>query len=162
MVEDVVVASVAALLVTLSFPFYLYGAWIIIDEETVTWGVLRHHLSYIFVGLTLNTVPVVTWMAPRLLQQLGGFAALHAFFGVQAYAFLAFALTGIVPILRAKREYNLYNDPDPSLDIDDIHENMGAWRMRLRAGVAGYVLCWLVAWVLGVIRWSMRYPDLPF
>lgn len=155
------VASVAALLVTLSFPFYIYGAWIIIDAETVTWGVLRHHLSYIGVGLTLNTVPVATWMVPRLFQQLGGFAALHAFFGVQAYAFLAFALTGIVPILRAKREYNLYNDPDPSLDIDDIHEDMGAWRMRLRAGVAGYVLCWLVAWVLGVARWATRYPELP-
>ncbi|MCF2207861.1 hypothetical protein KI372_07865 [Halobacterium salinarum] len=162
MVEDVAVATLAAALVTLSFPFYIYGAWIIIDADPVTWGVLRHHLSYIIVGLTLNTVPVVTWMAPRLLGQLGGFAALHAFFGVQAYAFLVFALTGIVPILRAKRQYNLYNDPEPSLEIDDIHENMGAWRLRLRAGVAGYVLCWLVAWVLGLARYVIRYPEFPF
>jgi hypothetical protein len=161
MVEDVAVATVAGLLVTLSFPFYIYGAWIIIEAEPVTWGVLRHHLSYIFVGLTLNTVPVVVWMVPRLFEQLGGFAALHAFFGVQAYAFLAFALTGIVPILRAKHEYNLYNDPNRDIDLDEIHENMGAWRMRLRAGVVGYVVCWLVAWVLGVIRYAMRYPEIP-
>jgi hypothetical protein len=161
MVEDVAVATVAGLLVTLGFPFYLYGAWIIIEAEPVTWGVLRHHLAYIFVGLTLNTVPVVLWMIPRLFEQLGGFAALHAFFGVQAYALLAFALTGIVPILRAKREYNLYNDPDQDVDLDEIHEKMGAWRMRLRAGVLGYVLCWLVAWVLGVIRYVLRYPELP-
>jgi hypothetical protein len=161
MVEDVAVATVAALLVTASFPFYLYGAWIIIDSETVTWGVLRHHLAYIFTGLTLNTVPVLFWMVPRLFDQLGGFAALHAFFGVQAYAFLAFALTGIVPILRAKREYDLYNDPDQDIDIDDIHENMGAWRMRLRAGVAGYVVCWLIAWVVGVVRYALKYPAIP-
>ncbi|NIB98975.1 hypothetical protein [Halobacterium sp. R2-5] len=157
MVEDVTVASVAAVLVTASFPCYLYGAWIIIDAETVTWGTLRHHLSYIFVGLALNTVPVVVWMVPQLFDQLGGFAVLHAFFGVQAYALLAFALTGIVPILRAKREYNLYNDPDQDVDLDEIHENMSAWRLRLRAGVVGYVLCWLAAWVLGVARFVMKY-----
>ncbi|CQH51469.1 uncharacterized protein HHUB_1735 [Halobacterium hubeiense] len=157
MVEDVTVASVAALLVTASFPCYLYGAWIIIDAETVTWGTLRHHLAYIFVGLALNTVPVVFWMVPALVDQLGGFAVLHAFFGVQAYALLAFALTGIVPILRAKREYNLYNDPDQDVDLDEIHENMSAWRLRLRAGVVGYVLCWLVAWVLGVAQFVTKY-----
>jgi hypothetical protein len=160
MVEDVTVASVASLLVTASFPFYIYGAWIIIDSETVTWGVLRHHLSYIFVGLTLNTVPVVAWMIPKLFEQLGGFAAVHAFFGLQAYAFLAFALTGIVPILRAKRQHNLYHEPDQSIDVSEIHENMDAWRLRLRAGVIGYVVCWLIAWVLGVIRFAMRYSVL--
>jgi hypothetical protein len=157
MVEDVTVASVAGLLVTASFPFYLYGAWIIIDTETVTWATLRHHLAYIFVGLALNTVPVVVWMVPQLVDQFGGFAALHAFFGVQAYAFLAFALTGIVPILRAKREYNLYHEPDKDVDLGEIHEHMDSWRLRLRAGVVGYVLCWLIAWILGVARFAMKY-----
>ncbi|MXR21131.1 DUF7321 family protein [Halobacterium bonnevillei] len=157
MVEDVVVAGVAGAMVTASFPFYIYGAWIIIDAETVYWATLRHHLAYIFVGLTLNTVPVVAWMLPRLFDQLGGFAALHAFFGVQAYALLVFALTGIVPILRAKREYNLYNDPDQDVDLDEIHENMDDWRKRLRAGVVGYVVCWLIAWVLGVARFAVKY-----
>ncbi|MFC3478690.1 DUF7321 family protein [Halobacterium litoreum] len=161
MVEDVVVASVAAAMVTASFPLYLYGAWIIIEAEPVTWGDLRHHLSYIFAGLALTTVPVLFWMLPRLFDQLGGFAVMHAFFGVQAYAFLAFALTGIVPILRAKREYNLYHEPDRDVDLDEIHENMGAWRLRLRAGVIGYVVCWLAAWVLGVIRFVLKYPSLP-
>ena len=157
MVEDVTVATAAAAMVTASFPFYIYGAWVILDADTVTWGVLTHHLKFIFVGLGLNTVPVVAWMVPRLFDQLGGFAVLHAFFGVQAYALLVFALTGIVPILRAKREYNLYHDPDPSVDIGEIHENMDAWRLRLRAGVAGYVVCWLVAWVLGVARYVLKY-----
>ncbi|MFB6068519.1 MAG: hypothetical protein ABEJ90_01160 [Halobacterium sp.] len=157
MVEDATVAVVAAAMVTASFPFYVYGAWIIIDNDPVTWGVLRHHLAHIFVGLTLNTVPVAVWMIPRLFDQLGGFAVLHAFFGVQAYAFLAFALTGIVPILRAKREYNLYHDPDRDVDLGDIHEDMDAWRLRLRAGVAGYVVCWLAAWILGVIRLFLKY-----
>lgn len=151
------VASVAAAMVTASFPFYVYGAWVVVDAETVTWATLKRHLAYIFVGLALNTVPVVAWMIPRLFDQLSGFAALHAFFGVQAYALLAFALTGIVPILRAKREYNLYHDPDQDVDLDDIHENVDAWRLRLRAGVVGYVVCWLVAWVLGVARFVLKY-----
>ena len=58
MVADWVVATVVAVLVTASFPFYLYGAWIIVDAETVTWAVLTHHLRYIGVGLALTTVPV--------------------------------------------------------------------------------------------------------
>lgn len=160
MVEDVTIASVAAAMVTASFPCYLYGAWIIVDTETVTWGTLTHHLAYIFTGLVLNTVPVAVWMVPKLFDQLGGFAVLHAFFGVQAYAFLAFALTGIVPISRAKHEYDLYNDPTKSVDLDEIHENMDAWRLRLRAGVVGYVVCWLVAWVLGVARFVLKYQVL--
>jgi hypothetical protein len=157
MVEDVTVATVAAAMVTASFPCYLYGAWIIIDTETVTWGTLVHHLAYIFTGLVLNTVPVVAWMIPKLFDQLGGYAVVHAFFGVQAYALLAFALTGIVPIFRAKYEYDLYNDPDQSVDLDEIHEDMDAWRLRLRAGVIGYVVCWIVAWVLGIARFVLKY-----
>lgn len=157
MVENATIATVAAAMVTASFPCYLYGAWIVVDAETVTWDVLVHHLSYIFLGLALNTIPVVVWMIPNLFDQLGGFAVLHAFFGVQAYALLAFALTGIVPIFRAKREYDLYHDPDQSVDLSAIHENMDAWRLRLRAGVAGYVVCWIIAWVLGIARFVLKY-----
>ena len=52
-VADETIAVVAMLLVTGSFPFYLYGAWIMIDAETVTWDVLVYHLKFIVTGLTL-------------------------------------------------------------------------------------------------------------
>jgi len=95
MVDESVIAAVAGLSVTASFPFLLYGAWIMIDTETVTWTVLMRHLRYIGVGLVLTTVPIVGWMIPRLFVHLSGLAVIHAFLGVQAYALLAFALTGI-------------------------------------------------------------------
>lgn len=157
MVEAVVWATIALVLVTVSFPFYLYGAWIIIENDPVTWAVLIRHLKYIVTGLVLTTGPVLTWMAPRLLDQLTGFQAMHAVFGVQAYAFLLFALTGIVRIFQAKRRYNLYGEPEQELDIDELSENMGAWRFRLRLGVIGYVLCWLIAYVLGVAQFALDY-----
>ncbi|WP_336345067.1 DUF7321 family protein [Halalkalicoccus ordinarius] len=157
MVEPVVWATLAALAVTASFPFYLYGAWIIIENEPVTWSVLVRHLSFILVGLALTTGPVLGWMAPRLLDQLTGFAAMHAVFGLQAYAFLVFALTGIVRIFQAKYEHDLYGDPGQEVAIDDLHENMSAWRFRLRVGVAGYVLCWLIAYLLGIAQYVVRY-----
>lgn len=157
MVADATIATVVAILVTASFPFFCYGAWVMIDTEVITWAVLVYHLKFIAVGLVLTTVPMVIWMMPRLFQQLGGFAAIHAFFGLQAYALLVFALTGIVPILRAKIEYNLYNEPDPDLALEDIHEDMPVWRRRLRVGVAGFVLLWLIAWVLGIARFIVRY-----
>lgn len=157
MASETVVATVAALMVTVSFPFYLYGAWVMLDAETVTWDVLVYHLKFIVVGLTLNTVPVVTWMGPRLLEQLGGLSALHAFLGLQAYAMLAFALTGIVRIFQAKRAANLYHDPDQGLELSDLHENMGAWRGRLRIGVFGYVLFWIGAYVIGIYRYVVEY-----
>lgn len=157
MVEPVVWATLAALTVTVSFPFYLYGAWIIIENEPVTWSVLVRHLSFILVGLALTTGPVLGWMAPRLLDQLTGFAAMHAVFGLQAYAFLVFALTGIVRIFQAKYEHDLYGDPDQEIAIDDLHENMPAWRFRLRVGVAGYVLCWLIAYVIGIAQYALSY-----
>jgi hypothetical protein len=144
-------------MVSASLPFYLYGAWIMIDSETVTWEVLVRHLSFIFPGLILTTIPVVTWMIPRLLGQLTGLAALHAIFGLQAYALLVFALTGIVRIFQAKRAANLYDDPDQDVDLDDLHENMGAWRGRLRIGVFGYVLFWFGAWLLGLYRYVVGY-----
>ncbi|WP_267642931.1 DUF7321 family protein [Haloarchaeobius amylolyticus] len=157
MVGDTTIATVALALVTASFPFYLYGAWIMIDADVVTWGVLTYHLKFIVTGLVLNTVPVVTWMAPRLFEQLGGLAALHAFLGLQAYALLVFALTGIYRILRAKMRYNLYNDPDQDVDLDELGEDMSHWRRRLRIGVFGYVVFWLLAYVLGVGRYLIRY-----
>jgi hypothetical protein len=157
MVSESTVATGVAALVTASFPFYLYGAWYILDSETVTWEILVRHLQIIAVGLTLNTVPVVTWMLPRLVEKLGGVYALHAVFGLQAYAMLVFALTGIVRIFQAKYEANLYRDPDPDVDIGELHENMGAWRGRLRLGVAGYVVFWLLAWVIGVYQYFTTY-----
>jgi len=157
MVEDVTIATLAALSVTASFPFFLYGAWIMIDAETVTWDVLTHHLKFIAVGLTLTTVPMVSWMIPRLFDQLGGLSALHAFLGLQAYALLLAGLTGIARIFQAKRNADLYANPDQDIDLDDLHENMSAWRARLRMGVFGYTLFWIAAWLVGVYRYALRY-----
>ena len=153
MVSEATTATLAGLSVTASLPFYLYGAWIVIDAETVTWTVLLRHLKFIVVGLVLTTVPVAGWMAPRLMDQFGGLAVLHAVLGLQAYAMLAFALTGIVRIFQAKHAANLYRDPDQDVDLNDLHENMGAWRGRLRIGVFGYVLFWLGAYLIGVVRY---------
>jgi len=155
---ETTIATVAAIAVTCSFPFYLYGAWIVIDNDPVTWSVLTRHLTYILTGLTLNTVPVATWMMPRLFQQLGGVAALHAFLGLQAYAMLAFALTGIVRIFLAKRRHDLYHDYDADVLLDEIgSENMAFWRRRLRIGVFGYVIFWLLAYIVGVARYLTKY-----
>ena len=159
MVSETVIATVVALVVTASFPFYLYGAWIVLDEEVVTWSVLMRHLKYIVVGLLLTTVPVLTWMIPRFYDQLGGFAALHAFLGLQAYAMLLVALTGIVRIFQVKRRHDMYEEgtTDRDVAIDDLHEHMSAWRSRLRIGVAGYVLFWLLTWVAGMVRFFIDY-----
>jgi hypothetical protein len=157
MVSDSAVAAVAALMVTSSLPFYLYGAWVMIDAEVVTWDVLVYHLKIIVPGLVLNTVPVVAWMLPRLLDQLGGVIVFHAILGLQAYALLAFALTGIVRIFQVKRGADLYDDPTRDVDLNDLHPNMSAWRGRLRAGVFGYVLFWLLAWLLGLYQFISQY-----
>ena len=157
MVSETTIATLTALSVTASLPFFLYGAWIMLQTETVTWDVLIYHLKFIAVGLTLTTVPMVTWMMPRLLDQLGGLSALHAVFGLQAYALLVFALTGIVRIFQAKRAADLYRDPDQDIDLSDLHENMSAWRGRLRIGVFGYVTFWFGAWLIGLYRYFLRY-----
>jgi len=34
---------------------------------------------------------------------------------------------------------------------------MGAWRFRLRMGVFGYVILWLLAWVVGTVRYVIFY-----
>lgn len=157
MASDALVATAVLLVVTASLPFYLYGAWYILEQEVVTWDVLIHHLKFIAVGLTLTTVPVVAWMVPRFADQFGGLAAVHAFLGVQAYALLVVALTGIVRIFQVKRAHDLYADPDQDVDISELHENMSAWRGRLRLGVFGYVILWLLAWGLGVVRYLGMY-----
>lgn len=160
MVSDALVATVVLAVITASFPFYLYGAWYILDQEIVTWAVLVHHLKFIAVGLVLTTVPVLAWMAPRFLDQIGGLSAVHAFLGLQAYAMLVVALTGIVRIFQVKRAHDLYGNPDPGVDIGTLHENMSAWRGRLRMGVVGYVIFWLLAWIVGVVRYALRYLHL--
>jgi len=152
MVEDALVAALVGLSVTTSLPFFLYGAWIMVDAETVTWDTLVYHLKFIGVGLALTTVPLVGWMIPRLFNQLSGLAVIHAFFGLQAYALLGFGLTGIARIFQAKRNANLYSDPDRDVDLDDLHENMGHWRTRLRVGVFGYTVLWIAAWLSGLYR----------
>ena len=157
MVSTAVTASAALVVVTASLPLYLKGAGIILNAEYVSWAVLTRHLRYIGAGLVCTTVPVVGWMAPRLLQQLGGLAALHAFLGLQAYALLLFALTGIARILQVKREADLYRDPDPDVDISELHPDMDAWRGRLRVGVFGYLVFWLLAYLVGVVRFVEMY-----
>ncbi|MFB6243154.1 MAG: hypothetical protein ABEH80_03560 [Halobaculum sp.] len=159
MVADRTIATVAAVMVSASFPFYLYGAWIMIDRESehVTWEILTRHLKFIFPGLVLTTVPVATWMVPRLFGQLEGLAMLHAFLGLQAYALLGFGLTGIVRIFQVKRSADLYDVSDPDVNLNDLHENMSAWRGRLRIGVFGYVILWMLAYAVGVYRFTLLY-----
>ncbi|MFH5798493.1 hypothetical protein [Haladaptatus sp. CMAA 1911] len=160
MVSDAAIATVVALVVTASFPFYLYGAWIIIESDPVTWAVLTRHLKFIVVGLLLTTVPFLMWMLPRFIDHFGGgLAAVHAFLGLQAYAMLILALTGIIRIFQVKRAHDLYGTPNPEMDISELHENMDAWRWRLRAGVAGYIVFWLLAWTLGVARFFVLHTD---
>ena len=156
--DDATVATIVAIAVTASFPCFLYGAWIMIDAEAVTWDVLTYHLKFIVTGLALTTVPLLVWMLPRLFQQLGGVSALHAFLGLQAYAMLAFGFTGIVRIFRAKREHDLYHDYDEDVLLDEIgSDRMDHWRSRLRIGVFGYVIFWLLAYVVGIARYALRY-----
>ncbi|MFC6973926.1 hypothetical protein ACFQL1_03405 [Halomicroarcula sp. GCM10025709] len=158
MVSDGVVATVVLASVTLSFPCFVYGAYYIIETEPVTWDVLLHHLKFVVTGLVLTTVPMVTWMMPRLPDQLGGVSAVHAYLGLQAYALLAFGGTGIVRIFRAKKEHDLYNDYDEDLLLDEIGgETMDHWRSRLRIGVFGYVIFWMLAYVVGLARYVLRY-----
>jgi hypothetical protein len=161
---DASVAALVAVAVTLALPCFLYGAWIMLDTEEVTWGVLTYHLKFIFTGLTLTTVPLVFWMAPRLFGwwgypgQLGGYAILHAVLGLQAYAMLVFAGTGIVRIFRAKWEHNLYHDYDQDVLLSEIGgERMDHWRTRLRIGVFGYTFFWILAWLTGLSRFVARY-----
>jgi hypothetical protein len=155
---EAVVATVVFVAVTLSFPCFLYGAYIVVYNDPVTWNVLVRHLKVILTGLALTTVPMLVWMVPRLFEQFNGAALVHAFLGLQAYAMLLFGGTGIVRIFRAKREHDLYHDYDEELLLDEIgSENMDHWRSRLRIGVFGYVFFWLLAYAVGVLRYLTRY-----
>ncbi|WP_424018302.1 DUF7321 family protein [Halorientalis pallida] len=156
--SDAMIATLVLVAVSLSFPCFLYGAWIMIDAEDVTWGVLTHHLKFIGTGLTLTTVPMVLWMAPRLFDQMAGAAAIHAFLGLQAYAMLAFGFTGIVRVFRAKWEHDLYHDYDEDVLLDEIgSDRMQFWRRRIRIGVFGYTFFWILAYVVGVGRYAIKY-----
>jgi hypothetical protein len=152
------VASVVLVLVTLSFPCFVVGAKIVLYNDPVTWSVLRRHLTWIGAGLTLTTVPMLVWMMPRLPDQFGGASAVHAMLGLQAYAMLAFGFTGIVRVFMAKREHDLYHDYDQDVLLDEIGgDTMDHWRSRIRIGVFGYVLFWILAYVVGVMRFVFRY-----
>ncbi|ACV49207.1 MULTISPECIES: DUF7321 family protein [Halomicrobium] len=157
-VSDALVATIVFLAVTASLPCFLYGAYYIIETEPVTWGVLMHHLKFVVTGLVLTTVPMLGWMLPRLPDQFGGLSALHAVLGLQAYAMLLFGMTGIVRIFKAKYEHDLYEEYDQDLLLDEIGgDRMDHWRSRLRIGVFGYVIFWLLAYVVGVVRYVIRY-----
>jgi hypothetical protein len=157
--SDPAMATLVVLSVTISFPCFLYGAWIMIDSDPITWDILVWHLKYIFVGLALTTVPMVFWMLPRLLD--GGFFGIrvfHAVIGLHAYAFLLFALTGIVRIFRAKWEHDLYHDYDEDVLLGEIGgDRMDHWRARLRIGVVGYVVLWIAAYLTGMGWYLVRY-----
>ncbi|MFB6083902.1 MAG: hypothetical protein ABEJ94_06635 [Halorientalis sp.] len=156
--SDASIATLVLVAVSLSFPCFLYGAWIMIDAEQVTWGVLMHHLKFIGTGLTLTTVPMLLWMMPRLFEQMAGAAAIHAFLGLQAYAMLTFGFTGIVRVFRAKVEHDLYHDYDEDVLLDEIgSDRMQFWRRRIRIGVFGYVFFWILAYVVGLSRYVIRY-----
>jgi len=153
-----VISTVVLVAVTLSLPCFLYGAYYIIETEPVTWGVLMHHLKFVVTGLVLTTVPLLFWMAPRLPDQFGGLSALHAILGLQAYAMLAFGFTGIVRIFRAKFEHYLYEEYDEDVLLDEIGgPTMSHWRSRVRIGVFGYVIFWILAYVVGLARFVIRY-----
>ena len=156
--SDASIATLVVVAVTISFPCFLYGAWLMIDNDPVTWDVLLRHLSFILTGLALTTIPLLFWMLPKLLDQFYGFSVLHAVVGLHAYAFLAFGFTGIVRIFRAKWEHDLYHDYDEELLLEEIGgDRMDHWRSRLRIGVAGYVTLWLVAYVSGLAQYVTKY-----
>jgi hypothetical protein len=158
LLTDAAIATVVFVAVTLSFPCFLYGAYYIIEQDPVTWDVLMHHLKFIVTGLALTTIPMLVWMIPRLFEQFNGAALVHAFLGLQAYAMLAFGGTGIVRIFRAKRRHDLYNEYDEDVILDEIgEENFDHWRSRLRIGVFGYVFFWILAYLVGVVRYVSIY-----
>lgn len=123
---------------------------------------MKRHLIVVTVGLALTTVPLVTWMVPKFWSQRSGVAVVHTFIGLQAYAFFVLAATGIVRILRTKwASAEFRTATDFELDaLDDEEHDLGHWRGRLRIGVIGYTVLWLVAYLTGVLRYVTKY-DLP-
>ncbi|MEF8774157.1 MAG: hypothetical protein V5A23_04010 [Halobacteriales archaeon] len=159
MVSDLALATAALVVVSASFPVFLKGAGVVLNAETVTWEVLVRHLTFIGIGLTLTTVPILVWMLPRFSRMVGARRLLfvHTFLGVQAYALLLFAMTGIYRVFTEKRRAERYRDPDPDDDLNDLHPNMSAWRGRIRLGVFGFLFFWLLTYVAGVVRFWLIY-----
>jgi len=164
MVTDGTTATLVVLAVSLSLPCFLYGAWLMLVHEPITWRVLRRHLAVVGIGLALTTVPLVGWMIPKLWSQLTGFAVVHAFLGLQAYAFFGLAATGIVRILRAKWTSDAYRRAS-TFDLDELEAetgdlDLGHWRARLRIGVVGYTSFWMLAFLTGIVRYAIKYQPL--
>jgi hypothetical protein len=159
MVDSFVVGTVALLVVSAAFPAFLKGAGVVLNAERVTWDVLVRHLKFIAVGLGLTTLPILAWMLPRFSEQVGARRVLflHAFLGAQAYAMLLVGLTGIYRVFTTKREAERYRDPDPDTDLNDLHPNMSAWRGRIRIGVFGFLVFWLLAYLAGLYRYWVIY-----
>ncbi|NIQ56859.1 MAG: hypothetical protein GWN85_26355, partial [Gemmatimonadetes bacterium] len=53
-----------------------------------------------------------------------------------------------------------YHAPDPDIELSELHEDMDKWRSRLRVGVFGYVVLWLLAWLLGLAQYALLYDPL--
>ena len=158
MVDERTIATVAFIAVSLSLPLYLHGVWIILRSEEVTWSVLMAHLRSVVPAVMLTAVPVALWMIPRSLTWgFSGLVTVHIFFALQAYALLLIGLWGIVPIFRAKHRHNLYRAPDQDIDLDELDERMPHWRRRLRLGVFGHLLMWLIAYLLGALIYVRSY-----
>ncbi|MFW6448435.1 MAG: DUF7321 family protein [Halobacteriota archaeon] len=152
MVSEALLATATVVLVTLSFPLYLHGIWIILRAEVVTWRVLMRHLRSIGLALACTAVPVAGWMVPALFGgRFTSTVGVHVFLALQSYAFLALGLWGIVPIYRAKRRHNLYHEPDPDVDLTDLDDRMSHWRRRLRIGVFGHLVLWVLAYLVGLL-----------
>ena len=161
--SDGTIAILVLVAVTLSLPCFLYGAWLMIVSDPITWGILKRHLAVVSLGLALTTVPLVTWMIPKFWSQRSGIAVVHAFLGVQAYAFFVLAATGIVRIFRAKwasAEYRNASDFDLDALDGEGEADLGHWRTRLRIGVVGYTALWLMAYLTGVLRYVFKYNPL--
>lgn len=158
MVSDQTLATIAFVAVSLSLPLYLHGIWVILSSEQVTWTVLMRHLRSVLPALGLTTVPMFVWMLPRSISVgFSGLVATHIFLALQSYALLLIGIWGIIPIFRAKRQYNLYREPEPDVDLAELDERMSVWRRRLRFGVFGHFALWILAYLLGVLLYLRNY-----
>lgn len=158
MLDERTAATLALVFVSLSLPLYLHGVWVILRAERVTWSVLMTHLRSVIPALVFTTVPVLVWMLPRSLTWgFSGYIVVHIFLALQAYALLLIGLWGIVPIFRAKRRHNLYRDPDPDLELDELDKRMPHWRRRLRIGVFGHLIMWVLAYLVGVVIYARAH-----
>lgn len=162
MVADETLATAALLAVSLSLPLYLHGVWVILRAEVVTWSVLMRHLRSVIPAVLLTTVPLLVWMLPRTAD-LGvtHLIGVHIFLGLQSYALLLIALWGIVPIFRAKRRHNLYRDPDQDIELEALDDRMPHWRRRLRLGVFGHLIMWVLAYLAGLVIYARVYLLIP-